>query len=170
MLIWQPRMVCILTREYDTGKQRGRRGRTGGLPNWIIELPLCRFTLSCAAFFWGGGGSTKEATTGIQKPFFETLYRLPCCWPHKWRVVSYFCRKVCCLWPSRSLYWSIIRSGTHILGIIFPQPGEGLWRTTTFSLKMCTSSARSLASKCCIADLFHYFNVNVDRRGSVTFS
>ncbi len=58
-------MVCFLRRVYDTGKLWERRGRTGGLPNWIIELPLCRFTHSDAAFFGGGGGSTKEATTGI---------------------------------------------------------------------------------------------------------
>lgn len=36
----------------------------------------------------------------------------------------------------------------------FSPTGVGLWRTTTFSLKMCTSSARSSASKCCSAAFF----------------
>lgn len=163
-------MVCILTREYDTGKQRGRRGRTGGLPNWIIELPLCRFTLSCAAFFWGGRGVDEGGNNWNSETFL---------WNSLPTTLLLTTQVACCqLFLSKSLL--LVTFAFPLLehyqvwdahfGDNFSPAGVGLWRTTTFSLKMCTSSARSLASKCCIADLFHYFNVNVDRRGSITFS
>lgn len=58
MFIWQLRVVCFLTREYDTGKQWGRRGRTGGLPNCIIELPPVPIhpQLRSVLFLGGRGG------------------------------------------------------------------------------------------------------------------
>lgn len=163
---WWSSLLCCLTTlwgllfETEGGHDTGK----GGAEPWNTQLFPVPVHLQRGIFiFWGEagtGGSTKEATTGIWKPFFATLSRLTLLLATRAAFCQLFLRLSSARsTPFRNINWGLGRISFSFGGggwgvDNFSPTGVGLWRTTTFSLKMCTSSARSSASKCCSAAFF----------------
>lgn len=144
---WWSSLLCCLTTlwgllfETEGGHDTGK----GGAEPWNTQLFPVPVHLQRGIFiFWGEagtGGSTKEATTGIWKPFFATLSRLTLLLATRAAFCQLFLRLSSARsTPFRNINWGLGRISFSFGGggggwIIFPQPGSdyggrrhSLWR------------------------------------------
>lgn len=163
---WWSSLLCCLTALWGLLFETGGGGQDtgkGGAEPWNTQLfPVPVHSQRGIFIFWGKrvqGVRRRRQQLGFGNLSLQLFPDLPCCWRHEWRFVSYSWH---CRLPVALLLGTLIEVWDAFIFLLvggwgvdnFSPTGVGLWRTTTFSLKMCTSSARSSASKCCSAAFF----------------